>query len=160
MKRLCTLLATAAAAALVSSCTSPETEATAPQPASPPATSGPLSPGSTTAGYTTTASGLQYRELRPGTGRRPTATDMVTVHYRGTLLNGMEFDSSYKRNEPTSFPLNGVIPGWTEGLQLMQEGAKYEFIIPSHLAYGTRGAPPDIGPNQTLRFEVELLKVQ
>jgi FKBP-type peptidyl-prolyl cis-trans isomerase FkpA len=160
MKRLCALLATAAAAALASSCTSPEPDAPAPQPSSPPATSGPLSPGSTTAGYTTTASGLQYRELRPGTGRRPAATDMVTVHYRGTLLNGMEFDSSYKRSEPTTFPLNRVIPGWTEGLQLMQEGAKYEFVIPSHLAYGTRGAPPDIGPNQTLRFEVELLQVQ
>lgn len=158
MKRLCALLASAFAAALASSCTSPETDA--PAPPAPPATSGPLSAGSTTAGYTTTATGLQYKELRAGTGRRPAATDVVTVHYRGTLLNGTEFDSSYKRMEPTSFPLNQVIPGWTEGLQLMQEGAKYEFVIPSHLAYGTRGAPPDIGPNQTLRFEVELLKVQ
>lgn len=111
-------------------------------------------------GFTTTASGLQYKAITPGTGKRPSASDVVTVHYRGTLLNGTEFDSSYKRNEPTSFPLNGVIKGWTEGLQLMQEGAKYEFIIPSHLAYGSRGAPPDIGPNQTLNFVVELLKVQ
>ncbi|HSI65011.1 MAG TPA: FKBP-type peptidyl-prolyl cis-trans isomerase [Candidatus Saccharimonadia bacterium] len=156
MTRLCVLLATSA---ILASCSSPEPAPPTPKPA-PPATEGPLSAGSTTAGYTTTASGLQYKELRPGTGRRPSSVDTVTVHYQGTLLNGMEFDSSYKRGEPTTFPLNGVIPGWTEGLQLMPEGAKYEFVIPSHLAYGSRGAPPDIGPNQTLRFVVELIRVQ
>jgi FKBP-type peptidyl-prolyl cis-trans isomerase len=160
MKHLPLLLLLAAGA--LASCTS-STENAAPAPTHAPAaptTAGPLSPGSTTAGYTATASGLQYKELRSGTGRRPGPTDIVTVHYQGTLLDGLEFDSSYKRNEPTTFPLNGVIPGWTEGLQLMQEGAKYEFVIPSHLAYGSRGAPPDIGPNQTLRFVVELLSVQ
>ncbi|RBP46284.1 FKBP-type peptidyl-prolyl cis-trans isomerase FklB [Roseimicrobium gellanilyticum] len=156
MKRLCTLLAATAALA---SCSSPEPAKPAPTPA-PPATEGPLSPGSTTAGYTTTASGLQYKVVQPGSGRRPTAASTVTVHYRGTLLNGTEFDSSYSRGVPATFPLNGVIPGWTEGLQLMQEGAQYEFVIPSHLAYGTRGAPPDIGPNETLRFVVALIRVE
>lgn len=157
MKHLCTLLA---ATVVLASCASPETDVPAQTSPPPTATEGPLSAGSTTAGYTTTASGLHYKVLRSGTGRRPSAVDTVTVHYRGTLLNGVEFDSSYKRLEPTTFPLNGVIPGWTEGLQLMQEGAKYEFVIPPHLAYGSRGAPPQIGPNETLRFEVELLKVQ
>lgn len=110
-------------------------------------------------GVTTTASGLQYKVLTPGTGKSPKATDTVLVHYRGTLINGTEFDSSYKRREPISFPLNRVIAGWTEGVQLMQEGAKFEFYIPARLAYGSRGAGRDIGPNEALIFEVELLQV-
>ena len=110
-------------------------------------------------GVTTTASGLQYKVPTPGTGKSPKATDTVLVHYRGTLISGTEFDSSYKRKEPISFPLNRVIAGWTEGVQLMQEGAKFEFYIPSKLAYGSRGAGRDIGPNEALIFEVELLKV-
>ena len=112
------------------------------------------------AGVKTTPSGLQYKVIKEGTGKKPSATSTVTVHYRGTLIDGTEFDSSYKRNEPTTFPLNGVIAGWTEGLQLMKEGAKYQFFIPSNLAYGDRGAPPQIGPGATLIFEVELLKVK
>ena len=113
-----------------------------------------------TAGYTTTASGLQYKVIKEGKGVKPTATDEVTVHYTGKLLDGTKFDSSLDRGEPTSFPLNGVIKGWTEGLQLMGEGAKYQFIIPSELAYGARGAGEQIGPNATLYFEVELIKVK
>jgi FKBP-type peptidyl-prolyl cis-trans isomerase len=112
-------------------------------------------------GVKTTASGLQYMVLREGTGSHPTATDNVTVNYRGTLIDGTEFDSSYARNQPASFPLNGVIPGWTEGLQLMTPGAKYRFFIPSQLAYGDQGAGPasKVGPNATLIFDVELLSV-
>jgi len=110
-------------------------------------------------GIVTTASGLQYEVLKPGDGAKPTATSQVTVHYKGTTLGGNEFDSSYKRGMPATFPLNRVIPGWTEGLQLMQEGAKYRFYIPADLAYGERGAGRDIGPNATLIFDVELLKV-
>lgn len=110
-------------------------------------------------GVITTPSGLQYKVLVEGTGKSPKASDVVVVHYRGTLINGMEFDSSYERREPAEFPLNRVIKGWTEGVQLMKEGAKYEFYIPSNLAYGSRGAGPDIGPDETLIFEVELLKV-
>ena len=111
-------------------------------------------------GVKTTASGLQYKSLKEGTGPSPKATDTVLVHYRGTLLDGTEFDSSYKRNEPIEFPLNRVIPGWTEGVQLMKEGGKMQLFIPSKLAYGTRGAPGAIGPNETLIFEIELLKVR
>jgi FKBP-type peptidyl-prolyl cis-trans isomerase len=111
-------------------------------------------------GVTTTASGLQYKVITEGTGKSPKATDTVLVHYAGTLINGTEFDSSYKRKEPIEFPLNRVIPGWTEGVQLMKEGAKYRFFIPSKLAYGPRGAGRDIGPNEALIFEVELLKVK
>jgi FKBP-type peptidyl-prolyl cis-trans isomerase len=111
-------------------------------------------------GVKTTPSGLQYKVLREGTGNSPKATDVVVVNYRGTLTNGKEFDSSYKAGQPIEFPLNRVIPGWTEGVQLMKEGAKFEFFIPSNLAYGPRGAGGVIGPDETLIFEVELLKVK
>lgn len=112
------------------------------------------------AGIVTTASGLQYEVVTKGTGtKNPTATDTVKVHYKGTTIDGKEFDSSYSRGEPISFPLNGVIPGWTEGVQLMTEGAKYRFYIPSDLAYGEAGAGGAIGPNETLIFDVELLKI-
>lgn len=110
-------------------------------------------------GVKTTASGLQYKILTEGTGNIPKPTDQVTVHYRGRLVNGTEFDSSYKRNEPATFPLNGVIPGWTEGLQLIKEGGKAELYIPSELGYGSRGAGSVIPPNATLIFEVELIKI-
>ena len=113
------------------------------------------------ANVVTTASGLQYEVLTPGTGTvSPSATETVKVHYKGTTLDGKEFDSSYSRGEPISFPLNRVIPGWTEGVQLMTEGAKYRFYIPSELAYGEQGAGGSIGPNSTLIFDVELLKIQ
>ncbi|MEZ4600247.1 MAG: FKBP-type peptidyl-prolyl cis-trans isomerase [Syntrophotaleaceae bacterium] len=111
------------------------------------------------AGVKTTASGLQYKVLEKGTGKKPGPEDMVTVHYRGTFINGTEFDSSYKRNEPATFKVNGVIPGWTQALQMMQEGAKWKLFIPSDLAYGERGAP-GIPPNSTLVFDVELQKVE
>ena len=111
-------------------------------------------------GVKTTPSGLQYKVLREGSGKSPKATDVVVVNYRGTLTNGKEFDSSYKAGQPIEFPLDRVIPGWTEGVQLMKEGAKYEFFIPSNLAYGSRGAGGVIGPDETLIFEVELLKVK
>ena len=110
-------------------------------------------------GVKSTASGLQYEVITPGTGLSPKSTDQVTVHYKGMLLDGKEFDSSYKRNEPAYLGLNQVIPGWTEGIQLMQEGAKYKFFIPYQLAYGARGAGPDIPPFSTLIFEVELIKI-
>ena len=112
------------------------------------------------AGVVTTASGLQYKELVAGNGPKPSATDTVTVHYRGTLLDGTVFDSSYDRGEPVSFPLSGVIPGWTEGLQLMPVGSKWELVIPSDLAYGPGGTGREIGPNATLKFEVELLGIE
>lgn len=107
----------------------------------------------------TTASGLQYVVLTAGTGVKPQATDTVLVNYRGTLLNGKQFDSSYDRNEPLSLSLDRVIPGWTEGMQLMPAGSKYKFFIPYELAYGERGAGQDIPPYSTLIFEIELLKV-
>ncbi len=110
-------------------------------------------------GIKSTLSGLQYKVIKAGSGNSPESTDKVTVHYRGTLINGVEFDSSYSRGKPASFTLNGVIPGWTEGLQLMQEGAVYEFYIHPDLAYGTRGAGEIIGANSALVFKVELLKV-
>lgn len=111
-------------------------------------------------GVTVTASGLQYKVITPGSGRSPQATDTVEVHYEGTLIDGAVFDSSYRRGQSIEFPLNRVIAGWTEGVQLMQEGAKYRFFIPSKLAYGTRGAGRDIGPNEALIFDVELIKVR
>ena len=110
-------------------------------------------------GVTVTESGLQYSVMTDAEGAKPAATDSVTVHYRGTLLDGTEFDSSYTRGEPTTFQLNQVIPGWTEGVQLMSEGAKFKFVIPYQLAYGERGAGESIGPYETLIFEVELVKI-
>ncbi|HEY5911729.1 MAG TPA: FKBP-type peptidyl-prolyl cis-trans isomerase [Verrucomicrobiae bacterium] len=111
--------------------------------------------------WKTTASGLKYQVLKQGTGTvSPKATDTVKVHYHGTLLNGTVFDSSVERGEPISFPLNGVIPGWTEGLQLMKIGDKFKFEIPPNLAYGPASPSPKIPPNSTLVFEVELLGIQ
>lgn len=106
-----------------------------------------------------TASGLQYIVEKEGEGAQPTAEDEVTVHYTGKLLDGTVFDSSVNRGEPATFPLNRVIPGWTEGVQLMKEGGKYTFFIPSDLAYGPQGIPGAIPPHSTLIFEVELIKV-
>ena len=111
-------------------------------------------------GVTQTASGLQYEVIEMGTGAKPIATDQVKVHYEGTLLNGTVFDSSVKRGEPATFGLNQVIPGWTEGLQLMPEGSKFRFFIPSDLAYGERGAGGQIAPYSTLIFEVELISIE
>ncbi|HEY2614797.1 MAG TPA: FKBP-type peptidyl-prolyl cis-trans isomerase [Chthoniobacterales bacterium] len=111
-------------------------------------------------GVKTTASGLQYKVLKEGSGASPKETDTVVTNYRGTLIDGTEFDSSYKRGEPASFPVNRVIKGWTEALQLMKPGSKYQLFIPSSLAYGERGAGREIGPNSTLIFEVELLSVK
>jgi FKBP-type peptidyl-prolyl cis-trans isomerase len=109
----------------------------------------------------TTPSGLKYQVLKQGTGTAsPKATDTVKVHYHGTLLNGTVFDSSVERGQPISFPLNGVIPGWTEGLQLMKVGDKFKFEIPPNLAYGANSPSPKIPPNSTLVFEVELLGIQ
>lgn len=110
-------------------------------------------------GVKTTPSGLQYRVIVAGKGKQPTAEDTVTVNYRGTLIDGTEFDSSYKRNQPASFPVKGVIAGWSEALPLMKEGAKWMLYIPAKLAYGERGAGALIGPNTALIFEVELLSI-
>lgn len=111
-------------------------------------------------GVVTLPSGLQYKIIKEGTGPKPAATDSVVCNYRGTLINGKEFDSSYKRGEPATFPVSGVIKGWTEALQLMPVGSKWELYIPPDLAYGARGAGADIGPNSTLIFEIELLSIQ
>lgn len=111
-------------------------------------------------GVVTLPSGLQYQVLREGNGRRPNASDQVECHYEGTLINGQVFDSSYRRGETATFGLNQVIKGWTEGLQLMQEGAKYRFFIPYSLAYGERGAGQSIPPYAALIFDVELIKVK
>lgn len=111
-------------------------------------------------GVVTLPSGLEYKILTAGTGPKPTPEDTILCNYRGTLLDGKEFDSSYKRGQPTSIPVGGVIKGWTEALQLMPVGSKWQLFIPSELAYGPRQAGPDIGPNSTLIFEVELLSIQ
>jgi FKBP-type peptidyl-prolyl cis-trans isomerase FkpA len=111
-------------------------------------------------GVKTTASGLQYEMLTEGSGAMPKATDKVTVHYKGTLIDGTEFDSSYTRGQPVTFPLGNVIPGWTEGLQLVKAGGKAKLYIPSALAYGERGAGAKIGPNEALVFEVELVSIE
>jgi FKBP-type peptidyl-prolyl cis-trans isomerase FklB len=111
-------------------------------------------------GVITMPSGLQYKILTDGKGKSPKATDTVTVNYKGTLIDGTEFDSSYKRGQPATFAVNGVIPGWTEALQLMKEGSKWQMFIPSNLAYGERGAGGAIGPNAVLIFEVELISIK
>ena len=111
-------------------------------------------------GIVTLPSGLQYKVLQEGTGPKPASTDTVVCNYRGTLLDSTEFDSSYKRGQPATFPVTGVIKGWTEALQLMPVGSKWQLFIPSELAYGERGAGGQIGPNATLIFEVELLSIQ
>lgn len=110
-------------------------------------------------GIKTTASGLQYKIITQGTGEKPKTTDTVTVNYRGTLIDGTEFDNSYKRGEPATFPLSGIIPGWVEALQLMPIGSKWQLFLPSHLAYGEHGSGREIGPNAVLIFEVELIAI-
>ncbi len=112
------------------------------------------------AGVKTLPSGLQYKVITEGKGDSPKATDTVSTNYKGTLINGTEFDSSYKRGQPAKFPVNGVIKGWTEALQLMKPGAKWALVVPADLAYGDRGAGDAIGPNATLQFEVELISVE
>jgi FKBP-type peptidyl-prolyl cis-trans isomerase FklB len=111
-------------------------------------------------GVKTLPSGLQYKVIKAGTDKKPKLSDSVTSHYRGTLIDGTEFDSSYKRGQPVTFPVSGVIPGWTEALQLMGEGAKWQIFVPSNLAYGERGAGGVIGPNATLIFEIEIISIQ
>jgi FKBP-type peptidyl-prolyl cis-trans isomerase FklB len=110
-------------------------------------------------GVVTTESGLQYKVVTAGDGATPTETDKVIAHYKGTLLDGTVFDSSYDRGEPATFPVNGVIQGWQEALKLMKEGAKWELVIPANLAYGPRGAGQLIGPNETLKFDIELIAI-
>ena len=112
------------------------------------------------AGVVTTASGLQYQVIRAGQGPRPTAKDTVLVHYEGRLVDGTVFDSSYQRGQPAAFPLNQVIPGWTEGVQLMPTGSKYHFVVPPALAYGAQGAGGVIPPGAVLEFDIELLAVK
>lgn len=161
-------LALLAATLLSVGCEAPPASNTAtqdpPVPTAPGVSDGGAKPGAVDADapeeFTTTASGLKYRIRRKSDGKKPTASDSVVAHYRGWLDDGKEFDSSYKRGEPTPFPLNGVIPGWTEGLQFIGEGGMIELEIPSDLGYGANGFPPDIPPGATLHFIVELVKVQ
>jgi FKBP-type peptidyl-prolyl cis-trans isomerase len=119
-----------------------------------------LAANKTKEGVVALPSGLQYKILTPGTGPKPAASDSVVCNYRGTLIDGKEFDSSYKRGQPATFPVAGVIKGWTEALQLMPVGSKWQLFVPSDLGYADRGSGPDIGPNATLIFEVELLSIQ
>ncbi len=119
-----------------------------------------LARNKTIEGVRTLPDGLQYRVIKAGTGRTPRPTDMVVVNYRGTFIDGAEFDSSYRRGQPAVFPVNRVIRGWTEALQVMPVGSKYQLFIPPQLAYGPQGAPPAVGPNETLIFELELLSIQ
>ena len=119
-----------------------------------------LAKNKTQPGVIVLPSGLQYKVLKEGTGPKPTISDVVTCNYRGTLINGTEFDSSYKRGEPATFPVRGVIKGWTEALQLMPVGSKFQLFLPPDLAYGEHGAGADIGPNETLIFEVELMSIK
>lgn len=119
-----------------------------------------LQQNKTKKGVVTLPDGLQYKVIVEGKGEKPKATDQVTVHYAGTLIDGKEFDSSYKRGEPATFPVNGVIAGWTEALQLMPVGSTWELFIPANLAYGEQGAPGAIGPNETLVFKVQLISVK
>jgi len=156
---------------LISCSSTPESSPTAEKATAPaPAPAATAAPASTDAksyldkaaaepGAKRTSSGLVYRELKAGTGASPTAADTVKVHYRGTLTDGTEFDSSYKRNEPISFPLRGVIPCWTEGVQMMKVGGKSQLVCPSSIAYGDIGHPPKIPGGATLVFEVELLGI-
>jgi len=156
---------------LISCSSTPESSPTAEKATAPaPAPAATAAPASTDAksyldkaaaepGAKRTASGLVYRELKAGTGASPTAADTVKVHYRGTLTDGTEFDSSYKRNEPISFPLRGVIPCWTEGVQMMKVGGRSQLVCPSSIAYGDIGHPPEIPGGATLVFEVELLGI-
>lgn len=118
-----------------------------------------LKENSTKEGVVTLPSGLQYKILKEGNGPKPKESDQVTTHYHGTLINGTVFDSSVQRGQPATFPVNGVIQGWVEALQLMPTGSKWQLYIPSDLAYGTRGASDDIGPNTTLIFDVELISI-
>jgi FKBP-type peptidyl-prolyl cis-trans isomerase FklB len=111
-------------------------------------------------GVKTLPSGLQYKVMKAGTGKKPKSTDTVLTHYRGTLIDGTEFDSSYRRGKPSAFPVNGVIPGWTEALLLMEEGAKWQIFVPSALGYGERGSGNRIGPHATLIFEMELISIE
>jgi len=157
-------LTAAALAAILSSSLVACAEATEPQSADPAAAASAAAPaeaGDAKEAPTviTTASGLKYEVLTAAEGPKPSATDKVTVHYKGTLTDGTVFDSSYDRGQPTTFPLNRVIPGWTEGVQLMSVGSKYRFTIPGNLAYGAGGIPGTIPPNATLIFDVELLAI-
>jgi FKBP-type peptidyl-prolyl cis-trans isomerase FklB len=119
-----------------------------------------LAANKTKEGVVTLPSGLQYKILKEGTGPKPTPADSVVCNYRGTLIDGKEFDSSYKRGQPATFPVGQVIKGWTEALQLMPVGSKWQLFVPADLAYGDRGAGPDIGPGATLIFEVELISIK
>jgi peptidylprolyl isomerase len=156
------IVALCAAGLVVAGCSKKDEPAVASNPEAPKTTSQvPSSSGSTNSDMVTTATGLKYQVLKHGTGTTsPKATDTVKVHYHGTLLDGTVFDSSVQRGEPISFPLDRVIPGWTEGLQLMKVGDKFKFVIPAELAYGANSPSSKIPPNSTLVFEVELLAIE